>query len=88
LKKAALYDLTDLYQFKEGRLIYINQLIEYLPMHIDESFYGGSLRPEHVLDNVNQLMQGGMAVEANRQDMKVLHETLDLIQKNVAILAK
>ena len=34
LKKAALYDLTELYQSKDRKLIYINQLIEYLPVSL------------------------------------------------------
>lgn len=69
------------------RLVYVDQLVEYLPVHIEEAFAGGSLRPEHILDNVNHFMQGGMAHEANRQDMKILTETLELIKTNVKQLA-
>lgn len=88
LKRAALYDLTDLYESKDRTLIYINQLLEYLPVHPDENYRGGLLRPEHILDNVNQFMHGGMSQEANRKDLKALHDTLTLLEENVKALAK
>jgi hypothetical protein len=88
LKKATLYDLSQIYSSTGKRLIYINQLIEYLPLHIEENFIGGSLRPEHMLDNVDQFMAGGIAVDGNRHDMRILNDTLDLIKRNVSQLAK
>lgn len=88
LKKAALYDLTEIYDSKQKRLIYINQLIEYLPVHLEETYRGGLMRPEHILDNVNQFMQGGTPFEPNRQDMKTFQDALILVDQNVKILAK
>lgn len=40
-----------------------------------------------MLDNVDQFMAGGMAHDANRQDMKALNDTLDVVRKNVSKLA-
>ncbi len=88
LKKSTVYDLSHVYEARGRRLLYINQLIEYLPIHTEETFFGGSLRPEHMLDNVNQFVQGGMAYEATRQDMKVLGDVIDNVKKNVVELAK
>ena len=62
-----------MYDSKGKRLIYIDNLFEYLPVHIEENYRGGTIRPEHILDNVNTFMQGGLAQEANRQDMKILN---------------
>ncbi len=88
LRKSTVYDLSDVYDSRGRRLLYINQLIEYLPVHFQEMFYGGSLRPEHMLDNVNQFVQGGMAYEATKQDVKVLGDVVDSVRKNVVVLAK
>ncbi len=41
-----------------------------------------------MLDNVEQFMAGGMAINSNRQDMKVMSDTLELIKRNVTQLAK
>lgn len=41
-----------------------------------------------MLDYVNNFMQGGVAHEANRQDMKVLNETIDRVKIHVKELAK
>lgn len=46
------------------------------------------MRPEHILDNVNQFIQGGTAHEANRPDMKSLNDALNSIEQNVKLLAK
>lgn len=57
-------------------------------MHLEESFKGGLLRPEHILDNVNQFMHGGLPQEGSRQDIKTLHDALTLLEQNVKQLAK
>ncbi len=75
--------MSEIYDSKGKKLIYIDNLIEYLPVHLDENFRGSTLRPEHILDNVNNFMQGGIAHEANRNDMKILNESLDMIKNHV-----
>lgn len=43
---------------------------------MDELFYGSLLRPEHMLDNVDQFMHGGLGYEAMRQDVKMFEQTV------------
>jgi hypothetical protein len=41
-----------------------------------------------MLDNVDQFMCGGMAIDRNRHDLKILNDMLDHIKRNVTQLAK
>lgn len=41
-----------------------------------------------MLDNVDQFMCGGMAVDGNRHDLKILNDTLEYVKRNVSQLAK
>jgi hypothetical protein len=53
-------------------LIYVDGLLNYLPIHQDEELLGSSLRPEYMLDSVSQVIPGGEPKAVNRQDQKQL----------------
>jgi hypothetical protein len=84
LDKAVLYDTTDVYGMNSERImIFVDSLIEYLPIHIDEQFLKASLRPEYILENVNQVVPGGEIKSSNRNEYKVMTNVCDGVDKCV-----
>ena len=62
-----MWDSTEVYGFiNDKRLIYVDNLIDYLPYHMDESLIGSSLRPEYLLDTVDRVILGGDVKGGNR----------------------
>lgn len=55
----------------DKRLIFIDDLIEYLPTHADQDLPKTTLRPEFLLDSVAQLVPGGDVKQSSR-DWKTL----------------
>lgn len=53
-------------------MIYVDGLFQYLPIHLEEEMLGSSLRPEFLLDTVNQIIPGGDTKTASRQEQKQL----------------
>jgi hypothetical protein len=73
LEKGVIYDATEVYGMNgEKRLIYLDNIVEYLPLHVDEQYSKTSLRPEYLLDTVSQIIPGGEVKPVNRQEWKLL----------------
>lgn len=71
IEKGSLWDLTNLYgPNADKKLIYVDRLTDYLPIHLDEEMNGSSLRPEYLLDSVNQVIPGGDTRGGSRQEQK------------------
>ncbi len=67
LELASLYDVTEAYGINgDKRLIYIDDLVEYLPMHADQDLSKTTLRPEFLLDSVTQVVPGGDVKQNSR----------------------
>ena len=46
LERSRFYDLTDVYGPNgDHRMIFVDNLVDYLPIHLDEEMIGASLRP-------------------------------------------
>lgn len=56
----------------EHRLIYVDSLTDYLPIHLVEGMNGTSLRPEYLLDSVSYVLPGGDGRGGSRQEQKQL----------------
>ena len=60
LDLATLVDATEVYGVNgDQKLIYLDDLVEYLPQHADQDLVTTSLRPEFMLDAVTQVVPGG-----------------------------
>lgn len=65
---ATLVDVTEIYGANgDQRLIYLDDLVEYLPLHADQDLATTSLRPEFLLDAVTQVVPGGEVKPSSRE---------------------
>jgi hypothetical protein len=63
-----LYDVTEAYGMDgDKRLVYIDDLVEYLPSHADQDLQKTALRPEFLLDSVTQVVPGGDVKQSSRE---------------------
>lgn len=69
------------------KMIYIDNLEEYLPLNLDLEYSNTSLRPEFLLDSVNQIIPGGEVKSINKQEWKLLTSICDGMPKNIKELA-
>lgn len=65
------------------KMIYIDNLEEYLPLNLDLEYSNTSLRPEFLLDSVNQIIPGGEVKSINKQEWKLLTSICDGMPKNI-----
>lgn len=73
LDRAVLLDLSDVYgRNGDKRLIYVDDLTDYLPLHTEDDMNKCSLRPEYLLDHVGQVLPGGEVRQAQRAEWKTL----------------
>lgn len=60
LEKCTIIDMGEEYLGRSNRrLIYLDNLKHYLPNNISENHSGGLLRPEFILDNIQNFIPGG-----------------------------
>jgi hypothetical protein len=73
LERCTFWDATEVYEVdQERRLIFVDNLFEYLPQNVSEAFPKSTLRPEYMLDSVSQITPGGEVNPASRQEFKTL----------------
>ena len=88
LERATLLDVTESYGLNDNkRLVYVDNLVEYLPVPVEEELQGASLRPEYLLESVGQVVAGGEARGQTRQEQKALTTVCGGLASSVKELA-